>query len=177
MSPKASAQSSNNCNYFLIFKILTNNDLFTFSDGLLGLPGRDQRCYSLLMRIRKKNRSISWEIRGSRWTYSLEAEASADPMELATTVLEEMFGVAMKLGTGSGMLTNEDEDEVEFGIFVVVVNENTIDPEDHILIPTTTILANAGYHEECAKLEKMVSDLSAVDFLHTLLSQTGMRTE
>ena len=151
------------------------SELFEIGDVRLSAGG--QQCYSFPMGNKEKNKLVAWEIRGSRWTYSLVAEANADPVELATSVLEEIFGGDRETETSSGVFTNDDAGELELGIFLIVVNENTSDPEDHILIPTTTILANAGYYKECAKLEKMIGNLSSLDFLHALLNQTGMRAE
>lgn len=129
--------------------------------------------------MNKKKHSVLWEIRGPEWVYSIQAHENADPVELATIVLEEIWGSdgdGGKFG-GGGHLELDEDSAVTLGLLMVVAHENMRSCEDHILISVPMLLANAGFHEAGARLEKLVGEMDVIQLLGHLVEGTSDKTE
>lgn len=127
--------------------------------------------------MKKSARQISWEIRGHRWTYSLQASELADPVELVTRVLEEVGGIKEGSWESDGGDLFSGEEGISLGLLIVATHANMKNSDEHILIPVSMLLANAGFHQESTRLEKMVSLGSTAELLSHLVGEVGRHTK
>lgn len=124
--------------------------------------------------MKKTAQHISWEIRGPSWTYPIQAEQEADPVELVTTALEAIVGNEQ---FSDNDMFPQTGGELDLGLFLVAVHENMSSPDEHILVPVPMILANAGFYSEGARLEKTAAGMDTADLLRHLLEEVEGRSQ
>jgi hypothetical protein len=115
----------------------------------------------------KKKANIKWQVRGGKWTRGVFAPESSDAVELATKVIEQVWG---------GGEEEAPDEELGVGLFLEVSHDKMKSPDEHILVPVGLALANAGWHGECARVEKIVEKMDLPYLLACLVSEIGLET-
>lgn len=86
---------------------------------------------------------VTWTVEGVNWSQQLRGSVDASPSEIATKGLEKT-------------IDNLAEDgELEFGAIIRVYHDKMTSEDEHIIIFTPSILANAGMYDEAESLNDL----------------------
>ena len=99
---------------------------------------------------------INWRVKGNNWTFDLMAPPDSDPMEIFTQCIEQLWGGIEQwkfTGSHQGVLTIEGEEPV-LGVVLMLENSNMKSYQEHLVIATSVVLANAGLYNDSTRLEK-----------------------
>jgi hypothetical protein len=125
------------------------------------------------------NCPIDWKIKGPNWTYELSAPANCDPMEIFTQCMEQIWAdiESWKLdyiqGQSPGVLKTTDSRYPKLSVLLVLENSQMTSKEEHLVVSTPLALANAGLHNEAARLERKWSLIPEEERLRTILGILG----
>lgn len=125
---------------------------------------------------KEENNLINWEIRGPNWVFGLKAPADCDPIEIFTQCVETVWAdiESWKLdyieGQSTGLLKNTDGKSPRISVILVLSNSLMTTKEEHLVVSTPMVLANAGLHNEAARLEKRWNLISEEERLRTMLN-------
>lgn len=100
---------------------------------------------------------LDWIVRGPAWVFLARRRADFCPVELATTAIESLWsdddGEAWKSGREEdGQLIIDDDAKRSVSIALIVENSAMASRDEHIIIPSCLVLANAGFHAEADRL-------------------------
>lgn len=109
-----------------------------------------------------KAKNIKWKIRGPNWVFRFEASEDSDPMDLFTYCLEHIWGEVedWKLSSShtnppiNASLKTKNQEEPKLSVLLVLENSNMSTKEEHLVVSTPLVLANAGMYNEATRLEK-----------------------
>jgi hypothetical protein len=119
---------------------------------------------------------IDWKIKGPNWSFDIKAPADCDPMEIFTQCLEQVWAdiESWKLdyiqGQSPGILETTDNDYPRLSVLLVLENSLMRSKEEHLVVSTPLVLANAGLHMEAARLERKWSLIPEEERLKTILT-------
>lgn len=82
---------------------------------------------------------IKWTLIAHNWEHSFVAEESSDPIEITTTCIENIY--------------NLYGPDINFGIILELKNSKMKSASEHIIMLSSTILANAGFYSTASQLD------------------------
>jgi len=86
---------------------------------------------------------VQWTVLGANWEHSLAAPNNTPALEIATRALEAVW-------------VQEKDHQVSTVGLILSVRHNLMKSKDeHIMVLSSLALANAGFHEESATLERI----------------------
>jgi hypothetical protein len=131
-------------------------------------------------KVMPEGATLLWQVSGGNWTFQRRAGANICPIELATLGVESVArsvaeGENWKNDLGStGCSLETDDDEYPWVGFVLLVENNAMQNSDeHIVVRSSVVLANAGHHSEARRLEEAWAMLSEPEQLNLLLRDLG----
>jgi hypothetical protein len=88
--------------------------------------------------------NITWKVSGSNWQEIIQAPVTACPMEIATSAVENIW---TRPHTG--------ENSPSVGFVLEISHERMKSEGEHVIVLSALVLANAGFHEESAELNRL----------------------
>jgi hypothetical protein len=124
---------------------------------------------------KSKEALIDWKIKGPNWTYKIQAPEDCDPMEIFTQCLEAVWAdiESWKLdyiqGQSLGAVKTDNNEYPKLSVLLVLENSRMTTKEEHFVVSTPLALANAGLHNEAARLERKWNLIPEEERLKTIL--------
>ena len=83
---------------------------------------------------------VTWTVYGIDWLEQINLDISSQPVEVATRCVEQAM---LSIG----------DNELDFGIFLELEHSKMKSENEHLIVLSSAVLANAGYHEEAKSIE------------------------
>jgi hypothetical protein len=121
-----------------------------------------------------------WTVHGINWRYKLLGSETNCPIEVATRAVELLWSsdptdLWKQLKETEELDVATDEDP-SLGIIVMVENSLMHNKEEHLIVSTPIILANAGLHGEASRIQKEWERVSEEEKIASLLTYLGEDT-
>ena len=85
---------------------------------------------------------VTWTIEGVNWQKSIKASINSNPTEIATQCVENLIN------------SLEDDEDVDFGAILILHHNKMKSEDEHLVLYTPHVLANAGYYTDAEELGK-----------------------
>lgn len=120
------------------------------------------------------NKEITWTVHGINWDYQVLGNQDTCPLEISTRAVELIWNsddseLWKGLDSEREHLNVKEEVEPGLGIVVIVKNSEMQSQEDHLVVSSPIVLANAGLHSEAARIQKEWDKVTEEDKLASLL--------
>jgi len=97
---------------------------------------------------------ITWKVEGANWIWTGELPSSTSPEEVATRVIETMSKPeTWDDGFRNGLMVKVGQSP-SVGMIMVVSNSSMKSLDEHLIILSETIVANAGLHDKASILKQ-----------------------
>jgi hypothetical protein len=100
---------------------------------------------------------LDWTVEGSNWSWTGEFPSDTPPEEVATRVVETLVRPSKWDESFRSGLKIKDSRNPHVGMIMVVSNSAMKSQDEHLVVLSATIMANAGLHEK-AKILKDASE-------------------
>ena len=122
-------------------------------------------------------KKITWTVHGINWTYRVLGDQNTCPLEITTRAIELIWAndtadateLWKKLDSETESLTIKDEFEPGLGIIVIVKNSEMKSQEEHLVVSSPVVLANAGLHSEASRIQQEWDKVAEEEKLASLL--------
>lgn len=89
------------------------------------------------------SQSITWQVKGANWQEPIQSPTSSCPLEVATRAIEKVWSQESSTGESPAV-----------GFIMEISHEKMKSAGEHIMVLSALVLANAGFHEESADLNR-----------------------
>jgi hypothetical protein len=122
----------------------------------------------------KEIKEIIWTVHGINWTYKVVGDLNTCPVEIATRGVEFIWKkdnseLWKDMDPSCETLELAPETEPGLGIIVVIENSEMTCTEEHLVVSSPVILANAGLYSESARIQKEWDKVAEEDKIASLL--------
>ena len=105
-----------------------------------------------------KEPEVVWTTKGANWECKFKAPISTCAMEVATKAVEEVWnnsGEEWKQSDGVNIRIKNGGTPT-IGAIMVIKHSRMKSRDEHLMVYSSMVLANAGFHEAAAKLEHVL---------------------
>ncbi len=96
---------------------------------------------------------VTWCVEGSNWTWRREIGEDVAADEVATQAVEDIARWGGGTGPLFGTLEIRGEDIPKAGLIMMVSNSRMKSSEEHLVVLSSSIMANAGLHQAARVLK------------------------
>lgn len=97
---------------------------------------------------------ITWRVEGANWTWTGDFPSSVSPEEVATRVIETMSKPALwDEAFKEGFMVKVGQNP-QVGMIMILSNSLMKSQDEHLVILSETIVANAGLHDKANMLKE-----------------------
>lgn len=101
-----------------------------------------------------KRKNIVWKVEGSNWSWTGPYPASTPPEEVATRVVETLAKPdAWDESFREGLVVSGGENP-KVGMIMMISNSGMKSESEHLIVLSSTIMANAGLHDKARVLDE-----------------------
>lgn len=100
------------------------------------------------------NKILTWKVEGANWVWTGDLPSSISPEEVATRVIEKM--VRPELWDDEfrdGFLVKVGQNP-KVGMIMILSHSDMKSQDEHLVVLSETVVANAGLHEKAAILKQ-----------------------
>lgn len=101
----------------------------------------------------KGSKEIEWRVEGSNWSWRGNFPSSTPPEEVATRVIEALSRPSGWTEEFISQLTISDGRNPHVGMIMMISNSKMKSPEEHLVVMSSSIMANAGLHIKASQLK------------------------
>lgn len=100
------------------------------------------------------NKIITWKVEGSNWMWTGDFPSTVPPEEVATRVIETMSKPSLwDDAFRNGLMVKVGQNPL-VGMIIVLSNTEMRSQDEHLVILSETVVANAGLHAKAEILKK-----------------------
>lgn len=100
------------------------------------------------------NEILTWKVEGANWVWTGDLPSSISPEEVATRVIEKMVRTDLWDDEFRDGLLVKVGQNPKVGMIMILSHSGMKSQDEHLVVLSETVVANAGLHEKAALLKQ-----------------------